>query len=61
MRRRGEVVVVQWTPDEGSDDPAPDARSRFLESCVRPVDPTPDGSLAAWLHGELDEKPKAND
>jgi hypothetical protein len=61
MRRRGEVVVVRWTPDAESGEPDADARSRFLESCVRHEDPTPDGSLAAWLHGELAVKPKAND
>jgi hypothetical protein len=62
MRRRGEVVVVEWTPDDArTDETAGDVRSRFLESCVRREDPTPDGNLAAWLHRELDEKPKAND
>lgn len=62
MRRRGEVVVVEWTPDDGdSAGPDADPRERFLASCVRRDDPTPDGSLASWLHGELREKPKAND
>lgn len=62
MRRRGEVVVVEWTPDDGSaGDREGGLRSRFLASCVRHQDPTPDGSFAAWLRSALDDKPKAND
>jgi hypothetical protein len=61
MRRRGEVVRVAWTPDDGGDEEGADLRARFLKSCVRHEDPTPEGSLAAWLHGRLDDKPKAND
>ena len=61
MRRRGEVVRVAWTPGGGEGEGGADLRARFLKSCVRHVDPTPEGSLAAWLHGQLDEKPKAND
>lgn len=61
MRRRGEVVRVAWTPDDGEDEEGADLRARFLESCVRHEDPTPEGNLAAWLHGHLEDKPKAND
>jgi hypothetical protein len=61
MRRRGEVVRVAWTPDDGEDEGVADLRARFLKSCVRHEDPTPEGSLAAWLHGQLDDEPKAND
>jgi hypothetical protein len=61
MRRRGEVVRVAWTPDDGGDEGGADLRARFLESCVRHEDPTPEGHLAAWLHGQLDDRPKAND
>jgi hypothetical protein len=61
MRRRGEVVRVAWTPDDGEDDKGADLRARFLKSCVRDEDPTPEGNLAAWLHRRLDDKPKAND
>jgi hypothetical protein len=59
MRRRGEVVRVAWTPGDAGG--GADLRARFLESCVRHEDPTPEGNLAAWLHRELDDKPKAND
>lgn len=61
MRRRGEVVRVAWTPDDGGNEGKVDLRARFLDSCVRHEDPTPEGNLAAWLHGQLDDKPKAND
>jgi len=61
MRRRGEVVRVAWTPDDGGPEEGADLRARFLESCVRDLDPTPEGNLAVWLHGELDKKPEAND
>jgi hypothetical protein len=59
MRRRGEVVQVAWTP--GAAEGGADLRARFLESCVRREDPTPEGNLAAWLHGQLDDEPKVND
>jgi hypothetical protein len=59
MRRRGEVVRVAWAPDDGEG--GGDLRARFLRSCVRDQDPTPEGNLASWLHGRLDDKPKAND
>ena len=61
MRRRGEVVLVEWAPEDGESGSSADLRERFLTSCVRDEDPTPEGSLAAWLHGELDEKPEASD
>lgn len=59
MRRRGEVVRVAWTPGEAEG--GVDLRARFLESCVRREGPNPEGSLAGWLHGQLDDEPKAND
>ena len=61
MRRKGAVTVVAWVPGPGEARDGPDLRARFLESCIRPEDPTPDGSLGAWLHGQLKPKPEAND
>ena len=61
MRRKGEVVLVTWTPEDGEREEGADLRARFLESCVRDEDPTPEGNLAVWLHGRLDEKPEPND
>jgi hypothetical protein len=61
MRRRGEVVRVEWVPEDGEPERGADLHARFLESCVTDEDPTPEGNLAAWLHRRLDEKPKAND
>jgi len=61
MRRKGEVVLVKWTPDDGGPGAGADLRARFLESCVRDEDPTPEGNLAIWLHGELEKKPEPND
>jgi hypothetical protein len=61
MRRKGEVTVVAWVPGAGEAGDGPDLRARFIERCIRHEDPTPDGSLGAWLHGELKPKPEAND
>jgi hypothetical protein len=61
MRRRGEVIRVAWTPEDGEREGDADLRARFRESCVRDEDPTPEGSLAVWLHGQLDKKPEPND
>jgi hypothetical protein len=61
MRRKGEVVRVAWTPGEGGPEAGGELRARFLASCVSDEDPTPEGSLAVWLHGTLADKPKAND
>jgi hypothetical protein len=61
MRRKGEVVLVAWTPEDGEREEGADLRARFLESCVRDEDPTPEGNLAVWLHGRLDEKPEPSD
>src|SRR5512145_1865162 len=61
MRRKGEVIVVAWVPEPGEIAHGDDARRHFLESCVRRDDPTPDGSLGHWLHGELSRKPEAKD
>ena len=61
MRRKGVVTVVAWVPGRGEARDGPDLRARFLESCIRHEDPTPDGSLGAWLHGQLKPKPEAND
>lgn len=60
MRRRGEVALVEWAPEDGEGAAGADRRSRFLESCVRP-DPGQEGNLAAWLHRELAKKPEPND
>jgi hypothetical protein len=59
MRRKGEVLLVQWTPDEC--EKGVDLRVRFLEQCVRREGPNAEGNLARWLHGQLDDKPKLND
>jgi hypothetical protein len=61
MRRRGEVIVVAWVPAPGEIERGSDARTRFLERCVRNEDPTPEGSFGHWLHGELNRKPEAKD
>lgn len=61
MRRKGVVIRVAWTPDDGGNAAGDDLRARFLKSCVRDEDPTPEGSLGAWLHGKLDEKPEPHD
>ena len=59
MRRRGEVVLVAWTPEEPVSDG--ELHARFLKSCVRDTDPTPAGNLGAWLHAELNRKPEPHD
>jgi hypothetical protein len=61
MRQHGEVVLVSWVPEQGEDEAGAELRARFLESCVRDEDPTPDGNLAVWLHRELARKPEPND
>jgi hypothetical protein len=61
MRRTGEVAVVAWGPAPGEAGDGSALRARFLERCIRHEDPTPEGSLGAWLHGELKPKPEAND
>ena len=61
MRRKGEVIVVAWTPEQGAAEAGADLHARFLESCVRNDDPTPDGNLVVWLHGELRRKPEPHD
>jgi hypothetical protein len=60
MRRKGEVALVEWTPEDENGEAAADLRARFLESCVR-RDPSQDGNLAAWLQRELESKPTPND
>jgi hypothetical protein len=59
MRRRGEVVLVAWIPEEPVSDG--ELHTRFLKSCVRDTDPTPAGNLGAWLHAELKRKPEPHD
>jgi len=61
MRRKGEVVLVAWTPEDGGREAGADLRARFLRVCVRDQDPTSEGNLGAWLHGELDRKPEPHD
>jgi hypothetical protein len=61
MRRKGEVIRVAWTPEDGAAAAADELRARFLLSCVRRDPATPEGSLAAWLHGELGRKPEPHD
>lgn len=61
LRRQGEVVVVAWAPTPGEATPGTDPRAAFVERCLSHEDPTPDGSLGAWLHGELKPKREAND
>jgi len=61
MRRRGEVALVKWTPEDGGAGAGADLHARFVESCVRQEDPTQDGNLAAWVHRELEKKPEPND
>ena len=61
MRRRGEVVVVAWLPEPGEVAADEDLHARFLDVCVSHDDPTPEGSLGLWLHGELNRKPEAKD
>ena len=61
MRRRGEVILVAWTPEDGGHEAGADLRARFLKACVREEDPTPEGNLGAWLHGELARKPEPHD
>ncbi len=61
MRRKGEVIRVAWTPADGGSGPADELRALFLVSCVRREPSTPEGNLAAWLHGELRAKPEPHD
>jgi hypothetical protein len=61
MRRRGEVTVVAWVPGPGEIGERSDPRQAFLERCLSHEDPTPEGSLGAWLHGKLKPKREAND
>jgi hypothetical protein len=61
MRRRGGVVVVRWLPEPGELERGQDPRARFVELCLRTEDPTPEGNLGHWLHGELTRKPEPND
>ena len=61
MRRKGEVILVAWTPEDGGRGAGAEQHARFLKSCVGDEDPTPEGNLGAWLHGELKEKPEPHD
>lgn len=61
MRRRGEVIVVEWAPAPGEVEPGADPRPAFLDRCLNHEDPTPEGSMGAWLHGELKPKREVND
>jgi hypothetical protein len=61
MRRRCQVVVVSWVPGPGEQATGPELRRPFLERFIRDEDPTPDGSMGAWLHGQLKPKPEVKD
>jgi hypothetical protein len=61
MRYRGEVVVVAWLPNPGEVGRDSDPRALFLDGYVGDEDPTPEGSMGAWLHGELRPKRRAED
>jgi hypothetical protein len=61
LRRRGEVTVVAWVPDPSEVDEGTDLRAAFVGRCLSHEDPTPEGSLGAWLHGKLEPERKAND
>ena len=61
MRRKGEVIRVTWTPEDGAGETADELHARFLASCVRRDPATSEGNLAAWLHGELRAKPEPHD
>jgi hypothetical protein len=61
LRRKGEVLLVAWVPAPGDLDGGAEPRARFLELCIRDEDPTAEGSIGAWLHGELKPKRGAND
>ena len=61
MRRKGEVILVAWAPEDGESGSAEELRARFVTSCVRREPATPEGNLAAWLHGELRAKPEPHD
>jgi len=61
MRRKGEVVIVAWVPEDETRASDGDLRARFLESCVRDEDPTPEGNFGVWLHGQLKEKREPHD
>jgi hypothetical protein len=61
MRRRGQVVVVSWLPGPGDQVTGVERHTTFLERCIRHEDPTPEGSMGAWLHGELKPRPEAKD
>jgi hypothetical protein len=61
MRRQGQVIVVAWAPEPGEIQPGGEIREQFLRSCVRDEDPTPEGNLGVWLHGELSKKREPSD
>jgi hypothetical protein len=61
LRRGGEVVVVAWEPAAAELAARADPRASFVALCLSEEDPTPDGSLGAWLHAELRPKPEAKD
>jgi hypothetical protein len=61
MRRKGHVLVVSWVPGPDEQATGPEVHALFLERCIRHEDPTPDGSMGAWLHGELKPKSEAKD
>jgi hypothetical protein len=61
MRRKGDVIRVLWTPEDGERQSHDDLHARFLASCVKREESNRDGNLAAWVHGKLAEKPEPHD
>lgn len=63
MRRRGEVIVVEWRPAEAPSRAltADAEREAFLKAHVRADDPTPDGNLGLWMYGEKQREREPKD
>jgi hypothetical protein len=51
---------VVWAPGDDERKATGDLHARFVGSCVKRQS-NRDGNLAAWLHGELNEKPEPHD
>jgi hypothetical protein len=57
MRRRGEVLRLQWQPPDGAPGAEDDQRTRFLAECVRPWGEDPGRGAAAVIAEKLTSKP----